>query len=240
MMPVETWNYHDGATALRGEIHRPKGHPNGRAVLVVHEADGIGGNVRRHCAMLADRGYLAAAADLHGDGRVLNGDEVPSAIQAFRDDPAFFRRRVRAGFDAMCAIPGVAPERSAAIGYCFGGAAVLELARSGAPVAAVASFHGLLTTARPAEADGVSARILACTGALDPLVPPADVAAFQEEMTAAHADWQLLVFGRALHSFTNDGVDARGDPRMAYDRIADVQSWSVLLRFLDDSFVTAP
>ena len=235
-MTGEIWHYRDGDVALRGEIYRPVGHPNGRSVLVVHEADGIGGNVRRHCAMLAERGYLAAAADLHGDGRVLEGEAVASAIAAFRDDLALFRHRVRAGFDAMAMLPGVAGERSAAVGYCFGGAAVLELARSGAPIAAVASFHGLLTTALPARAGVVSARVLACTGARDPLVPPADIAGFQQEMTDADADWQLLVFGRALHSFTNDQVDSRGDPRMAYDRIADVQSWEVMLRFFDDTF----
>ncbi len=234
-MTGEIWDYRDGTVLLRGELYRPVGHPNGRAVLVVHEADGIGGNVRRHCAMLADQGYLAAAADLHGDGRVLEGVEVASAIATFRRDPALFRRRVRAGFDAMCALPDVVPQQTAAIGYCFGGAAVLELARSGALVAAVASFHGLLTTALPAAEGGISARVLACTGARDPLVLPADVAAFQQEMADANADWQLLVFGRALHSFTNAGVDARGDPRMAYNRIADVRSWDVLLRFLDDS-----
>ncbi len=237
MTTSETWNYRDGDVALRGELYRPIGNSNGRAVLVVHEADGIGGNVRRQCAMLADQGYLAAAADLHGDGRVLEGDEVMSAIEAFRADPMLLRGRIRAGFDAMCAIPDVAPEHSAAIGYCFGGAAVLELARSGAPVAAVASFHGLLATALPAGEGEIAARILACTGARDPLVPPGDVATFQHEMTNANADWQMLVFGRALHSFTNNHVDARGDPRMAYDRIADVRSWDVLLQFLTDSFV---
>jgi dienelactone hydrolase len=239
-MASEIWTYHDGDAVLRGEVYRPAGYPNGRAVLVVHEADGIGGNVRRHCAMLAEQGYLAAAADLHGEGRVLEGDDVSEAIARFRGDPTLFRHRVRAGFDAMLAIPGVIPTRSAAMGYCFGGTAVLELARSGAPVAAVASFHGLLTTAVPAQAGTVASRVLACTGARDPLVPPGDIAAFQQEMAEADVDWQLLVFGRALHSFTNDSVDGRGDPRMAYDRIADAQSWAVLLRFLEDSFAIAP
>ncbi|MDE0946447.1 MAG: dienelactone hydrolase family protein [Sphingobium sp.] len=120
--------------------------------------------------------------------------------------------------------------------YCFGGLAVLELARSGAPLRAVASFHGLLTTRRPAEPDTVSARILACTGALDPLVPPEDVETFEAEMRASQADWQLIVYGRALHSFTNSSVDGLGDPRMAYDSSADRQSWAALLGFLDESF----
>ncbi len=239
MTIAEAWHYHDGDVALRGEIYQPVGKANGRAVLVVHEADGIGGNVRRHCALLAEVGYIAAAADLHGGGRVLAGDEMTQAIASFRADPTAFRNRVRAGFDALCALPGVDQRYVAAIGYCFGGAAVLELARSGAPVAAVASFHGLLTTARPALPDTISARVLACTGARDPLVPFDDVATFQCEMMDSGADWQLLVFGRALHSFTNAAVDAAGDPRMAYDDVAERRSWKFLLGFLEDTFAAA-
>jgi dienelactone hydrolase len=135
----------------------------------------------------------------------------------------------------MIAASGIPPERSAAIGYCFGGFAVLELARSGARLAAVASFHGLLTTARAAEPGGITTRILACTGDADPLVPPEDVAAFQAEMRAADADWQLLVHGGALHSYTNVDVDGLGDPRMAYDARADELSWAALLTHLGAS-----
>lgn len=232
-MQSRPWHYRDGAQALIGEWYDPTAPANGCAVLVVHEADGIGGNVRRHCALLAELGYLAVAADLHGDGRVLADEAIPGALQAFREDPPHFRRRVRAALDALCAQAGLRPERVAAIGYCFGGFAVLELARSGAPLAAVASFHGLLTTRAPAERGTITARVLACTGALDPLVPQADVAAFQAEMIAAGADWHLLVHGRALHSYTNVDVDRLGDPRMRYDEAADQLSRTSLLRFLE-------
>jgi dienelactone hydrolase len=235
-MNASAWTYADDETELAGELYAPRGPDNGRAVLVAHEADGIGGNVRRHCAMLAELGYTAAAADLHGAGRVLRDDEIPAALDAFRADPAMFRRRIRAALDALCATTGFPPARIAAIGYCFGGFAVLELARSGAPLAAVASFHGLLTTKAPAGKGQVTARVLACTGALDPLVPPADLAAFQAEMTAAETDWHLLVHGRALHSYTNVDVDSLGDPRMAYDGAAARQSWAALLTFLDETF----
>lgn len=235
-MTIEAFAYRDGGIELLGELHKPAGAGNGCAVLVVHEADGIGGNVRRRCAILSKLGYIAAAADLHGGGRVLDGPEIAPAMAGFRADPALLRRRVRAGFDALAEASMLPPDRIAAIGYCFGGLAVLELARSGAPLCAVASFHGLLTTSVPGAAGAVTARVLACTGALDPLVPPEDVAAFQAEMTAAAADWQLIVYGRALHSFTNEAVDGMGDPRMAYDRLADRQSWAALQGFLDDSF----
>jgi dienelactone hydrolase len=233
---IEDFTYRDGDLVLKGELHRPTGAGNGRAILVVHEADGIGGNVRRRCAMLADLGYVAAAADMHGGGRTLHDDEIGSAMDRFRADPPLLRQRAAAGVDALMGRAGVTADRTAAIGYCFGGLAVLELARAGSAIRAVASFHGLLNSRAPARKAAVTARILACTGALDPLVPPGDVAAFQAEMTQAKADWQLIVYGGALHSFTNAAVDALGDPRMAYDRSADVQSWAALIGFLDNSF----
>ena len=232
----EPWHYQHDDLSLDGEIHRPSGAANGRAVLVVHEADGIGGNVRRRCAMLADMGYVAAAADMHGNGRTLGEAEIAPAMARFQADPPLLRGRVTAGLEALIATMGVGPDRIAAIGYCFGGLAVLELARSGAAVKAVASFHGLLTTQAPARAGAIKARILACTGALDPLVPPDHVTTFQAEMMAAQADWQLIAYGRALHSFTNVAVDGLGDPRMAYNPSADRQSWAALCGFLDESF----
>lgn len=235
-MDSKPWHYQVGSTELVGEWYAPIPPANGRAVLVVHEADGIGGNVRRRCALLAGMGYVAAAADLHGGGRVLPDVEIPGALAAFREDPPLFRRRVRAALDALCRDAEVPCERTAAIGYCFGGLAVLELARGGAPIAAVASFHGLLTTRAPAGPGAVAARVLACTGALDPLVPQADVAAFQAEMIAAGADWHLLVHGPALHSYTNVDVDGLGDPRMAYHAASDRQSWAAFETFLEQSF----
>ena len=232
---IERFAYYHGTLPLVGEIHQPTGPANGRAVLVVHEADGIGGNVRRRCAMLASLGYVAAAADMHGGGRTLDAAQIEPAMARFKENPALLRGRVTAGLEALAASTGLPLRQIAAIGYCFGGLAVLELARAGSAIQAVASFHGLLTTRAAAERDFVTARILACTGALDPLVPPDDVAIFQREMTKAQADWQLIVYGGALHSFTNMAVDDLSDPRMAYHPSADRQSWAALLTFLDES-----
>ena len=228
--------YSHAGLELRGELYRPGNAGNGRAVIVLHEADGIGANVRRHSAMLADDGYVVLAADMHGGGRVLDGDAMRDAVDRFRQDPDLVRDRVAAAVDALGLASGIGTGMTAAIGYCFGGFTVLELARSGAALRAVASFHGLLTTARPAAKGAVAARVAVYTGALDPLVPPQDVASFQQEMMEAGADWQMSIYGKALHSFTNRTVDRLGDPRMAYDAEADRASWADMLRFLDESF----
>ena len=229
--------YRDGEVALHGMLERPA-EPNGRAVLVVHEANGLGDNARRRTRMLAELGYLALAADLYGEARSFGGEEAVREMNRLRDDPAVLRQRVQAGLDALLSMEGVDPRRTSAIGYCFGGLAVLELARSGAGLAAVVSFHGLLTTALPAAPGRIQARILACTGAKDPLVPLEDVTAFQQEMDAAGADWQLIVYGRALHSFTNRNVAGGADPRMDWDPSADRQSWAAARLFLDEALGT--
>lgn len=233
-MAALPWQYSDGDLGLMGEIYAPDA-ANGATVLVVHEADGIGGNVRHHCTMLAELGYLAAAVDMHGGGRVLEGTEMQTALHNFRADPHYLRRRLAAALTAIQKRSDVERDRIAAIGFCFGGTAVLELARSGAPLKAVASFHGLLSTSAPATPGTIKARIMVATGALDPLVPPNDVREFQSEMALANADWHLLVHGRALHSFTNRAVDDLGDTRMAYDPAAHHLSWAALQAFLCDA-----
>jgi dienelactone hydrolase len=227
-------DYRHGEVDLTGLLELPSS-PNGRAVLVVHEANGLGDNVRRRAQMLAELGYVAFAADLYGGARTYAAAAAVEQMDRLRGDTETFQARVRAGLDRLAEVEGVDRSKMAAIGYCFGGTAVLELARSGAPVAAVVSFHGLLTTPQPARAGEVQAKILACTGAKDPLVPLADVTAFQEEMAAAEADWQLIVYGRALHSFTNPNVRGMGDPRMDHDPSADRQSWAAALLFLGEA-----
>ncbi len=238
--PGQRHVYLDGDVELIGELYRPSGQANGKGMLVVHEADGIGGNVRRHCAKLAEDGYVVLAADMHGGGRVLQGEEMFAALERFKDNPSLIRQRVRAGFDELLAVSGLDAARCAAIGFCFGGFTVLELARSGAPVAAVGSFHGLLTTKEPAQPDRKMARIAVFTGDRDPLVPPEDVAAFEAEMRQAQADWQLTNYGPAFHSFTNEDVGSLGDPRMRYDRAAHSLSWKALKDFLDISLAPSP
>lgn len=221
-----------------GEFHMPVGVANGRAALVLHEAPGITSNVKRRCAMLASLGYIVFAPDLHHSGRALDSDEIRSAVAAFRNSPQLLRDRVEESLNRLCTVADVSRQRVAVLGYCFGGMAALELARSGAHVAAVASFHGLLSTNSPARAGQVQAPILACTGGLDEFVPAEDIFSFQKEMTAARAQWELIVYGQAKHSFTNIDASIFGDHRMQHDPYADKKSWASMLDFLDMAYAT--
>ena len=226
--------YADGDVRLVGQLAVPEGAGPFPAVLVAHEIDGLGPHVRLRAEMLAQIGYVALAADNYGDGGLYEGDEARAHMDALMADPDVLRRRMQAGLDALAALPEVDPTRLAAIGYCFGGLCVLELARSGADLAGVVSFHGILSTRLPAEPGAVRARILVAHGDKDPLVPRAQVTAFEDEMDAAGADWQLIAYGNARHAFTNPNVVGRENDVLAYDPSADRQSWAAMLAFFGD------
>ncbi len=229
----ETIVYRDEEEELHGLVEWPE-RPNGAAILIAHEINGIGVNVRQRAQQLAALGYVAFAADHYGKGEVFEGEEATARMNALRSDTERFRRRVRAGFDTLLDVADVDPSKCAAIGYCFGGQAVLELARSGAPVSGVVSFHGIFDTGAPAVRGKVRSRVLACTGYLDPLVPPDQIARFQSEMHAAEVDWQLIAYGRAYHAFTNPNVQGNNGT-LAYDLSADRQSWAAAQLFLEET-----
>ncbi|WP_058642971.1 dienelactone hydrolase family protein [Pseudacidovorax intermedius] len=212
-----------------GVLWQPTGPANGRAVLVLHEAPGITSNVRRRGAALAALGYTVFAPDLHRAGRALDRDESHAAVAAFQHDPLLLRQRVAESLAHLCRACGAAPAQVAVLGYCFGGMAALEFARSGAEAGLVTSYHGLLATRVPAPRGGVRMPLMVFTGALDPLVPLADVAAFQQEMLDAQARWRLVMYGQARHSFTNADAGGFGDPRMQHDAEADADAWAQTL-----------
>ncbi|MDE2403425.1 MAG: dienelactone hydrolase family protein [Sphingomonadales bacterium] len=222
--------YADGDVALTGWLSRPAGAPRA-AVLVFPTIANTTPNVERKAQALADAGYLAMIADFYG----VEVPDFPSAgplAQALRADPQVYRRRLAAALEALRAhAPGVP---LATIGFCMGGQAALELARSGADIAVAASFHGLLDTQLPASAGAVKARLLVCHGDADPMVARSAVAAFQKEMDAAGADWHLHVYSGVRHGFTDPGSDARGLDAIKYDASADRQSWSALLALFDE------
>jgi len=152
-------------------------------------------------------------------------------------DPAVLRARAQAAFDVLAKDPHVDRTHIAAIGYCFGGTVALELARSGADLAGVVSFHGGLGTANPADARNIKGKILVCTGGDDKFVPPDQVTAFENEMRDAGVNWQVIVYGGAHHAFTNPDADSHHLPNIAYNADADRRSWASMKAFFDEIFI---
>ncbi len=204
-------------------------------ILIVHEWMGPGENVKRRARMLAELGYVAFAADMYGvDVRPQNAGEAAVAMNDVLADPEALRERLKFAVARLQADPRVDPKKIAAIGYCFGGACVLGLARSGADIAGVVSFHGALSTTAPATMKP-AAKILVLHGAEDPFVDAHKVDKFMQEMRAVHADWQLVHYGNAVHSFTNPGAtDAQAG--FCYDATADARSWQHMRVFFDEIF----
>jgi dienelactone hydrolase len=206
------------------------------SILVVHEWTGVGDYVKRRAEQLAGLGYIAFAADIYGKGvRPQTVAEASAEAGKYRADRKLMRDRVRAGLAALKSSPGVDPAKTAAIGYCFGGGTVLELARSGADVKGVVSFHGNLDTPDPKDASNIKARVLVLHGGADPFVPFTQVEAFKNEMEAAKVDYQLVVYGGAQHSFTNPASDGKLVGAL-YDARADSRSWAEMKAFLAGLF----
>ena len=149
------------------------------------------------------------------------------------------RARVNAALDTIRGLDVVDPKRIAAIGYCFGGATVLELARSGADVAGVVSFHGGLGTPNPGDAKNIKCKVLALVGGDDPSVPPAQVEAFEQEMRQAGVDWQVNIYGGAVHSFTNPASGNDSSRGAAYNEKADKRSWQAMRLFFGEIFAAS-
>jgi dienelactone hydrolase len=206
-------------------------------VLVVHEGGGINEHPKQRAAMLAELGYVALACDMYGGGQFVSDRARRGQLMGeLRSEPAKLRRRVQAGLDALAAEASVDPGKLGAIGFCFGGMTVLELARSGAPIAGVVSFHGILDTEQPAEAGAIKARVLVLHGSADPFAPMAKVAAFSEEMQRAEANWQVNVYGGAQHGFTRVDAAQLGMAGVAYHAEADRRSWQAMQSFFVDAF----
>jgi dienelactone hydrolase len=230
-MDFEPIPYADGDIALTGLLARPSGLPRA-AVLVFPTIMNTTPAVEAKAQALAEAGYLALIADFYGQ-RPANFDEARALAASIRPDPHAYRRRLKAGLKALATLPVAEDLELAAIGFCMGGQAALELARDGAPLFAVASFHGLLDTGLPAEPGKITARILVCHGDADPMVPRSQVLAFWEEMDAAQANWHFHSYSGVKHGFTNP-VKVKGNPAVGYDASADRQSWAAMLGLFDE------
>jgi dienelactone hydrolase len=241
-LKTEDVNYSDGPLNLSGVLAYDPAAPGKRpGIVVVHEAWGLGAHAIERAKMLAKLGYVALAADMYGDRR--QAADLPAAMELIGDlrtDPAKLRARANAAVDVLRHNPNVDPSKLAAIGFCFGGTTVLELARGGADIKGVVSFHGGLQTAAPATPGAVTPKVLVCTGADDPMIPPAQVNDFEDEMRKASADWQVISYGNTVHSFTNPdaGKTVKLDG-IAYNEQADRRSWAAMRAFFDEIFEAA-
>jgi dienelactone hydrolase len=207
------------------------------AVLVCHEGPGISDVTRDKAKRLAEAGYVAFALDYHGGGKVLDGmPAVMARLGPLMQDPDATRALGRAGLNVLLAQPETDPSKVAAIGYCFGGTMVLELARGGEDLKAVVGFHSGLATARPEDAKNVKGKVLVCIGTEDPLIPADQRSAFEHEMRAAGVDWRMNLYGGAAHSFTNPHAASVGIPGIEYHEPTDVRSWAAMIDLFDEVF----
>ena len=233
---AETVEYHDGDTVLEGYLAYDEASPNPRpGVLVVHEWKGLNDYAKRRAGQLAGLGYIALAVDMYGKGvRAKDHDEAAKLSGMYRNDRALMRRRILAGYEELKRQPLTDASRIAAIGYCFGGTAALELGRSGADVLGIVTFHGGLSNPAPADAANIKGQVLVLHGADDTFVPPEEVAAFEAEMRQAGARYRLIKYPGAVHSFTVPEAGSDPSAGMAYNAEADAQSWEAMRAFLSE------
>lgn len=204
-------------------------------VLVVPEWWGMNEYVQSRARQLAELGYVAFVADMYGGGKVTtDAKEAGSLAGALKGNRPELRKRALAALEELRRRPQVDRERVGAIGYCFGGTTVLELARSGADVKGVVSFHGGLDFPEAPTTGSVTARSLVLHGADDPMVPEEQVAKFMNEMLAAGASVQLVAYPGAVHSFTNPAAGSDKSKGVAYNKDADEKSWAAMKEFLSE------
>jgi dienelactone hydrolase len=230
--------YKLGDTVLEGYLAWDEAKSGDRpGVLVVHEWTGINDHTRQRTEALAKLGYVAFAADIYGKGiRPTAPSDAAKTAGIYKKDRSLMRARARAGLEELKKQKFVDPQRLAAIGFCFGGTTVLELARDGADVKGIISFHGGLSTPTPQDAKNIKGKVLALHGADDPFVKAEEVAAFQDEMRKANADWQFVSYGNAVHSFTNVAAGTDNSKGAAYNEKADRRSWEAMKAFFTEIF----
>lgn len=230
----------DGETFEGRLLAEPREGIPAACVLVAHTIRGRTEFEEEKAQALAGLGYAAIAVDLFGEqARGADKARLRQLMTALREDREMLRRRLLAWLDAARAAPEVDPRRIAAIGFCFGGLCALDLARSGADIAGVVSFHGLLDGAPDLPAAPVRARVLVLHGWDDPLATPDDVLALAGELTANGADWQIHAYGNTLHAFTNPAAADHGAGTV-YNADADRRSWTAMRNFLHELFGEQP
>lgn len=237
-MQTQDVRYSEGGVEFLGYLAFDETAPGRRpGVLVFHEGLGLGEHIMERTRRIAKLGYVAFAPDMFGGRRQFSDiQEMSKLLSDLRSDLPTLRARARAALATLISFPQVDGARLAAIGFCFGGSVALELARDGAELGAVVSLHGVLSTRAPAQPGKVKASVLICTGAEDPLAPPDQVAAFQNEMREAKVrDWQVVSYGNTLHAFTNPAAGPATMQGTMYNEQADRRSWLAVRHFLEES-----
>ena len=234
-MELQPISYPVGEREFTGWLADGSGGARVPGLLIAHEAGGLAAHTKERARMLGQLGFVALAADLFGETD-LDLERARAHSLGLRDNVPELRARMHAALAVLQQHAHVDAARLAAIGYCFGGAAAVELARGGAPLAAVAGFHAGILAAPAADNEKIRAKVLLCHGADDPAVPPAQILAFTEALSAAKVDWQLHLYGGIGHSFTNPEIDSWGFAGFAYDEKADRRSWAALRALLDEVF----
>lgn len=235
---MEKVTYKQGDTVLEGFIaYNPELKGPRPGVVLVHDWMGVGEYVQMRARQIAEMGYVAFVADIYGKGvRPANVQEASKQAGIYRGDRPLLRARAQAALDQLTANKRVDAQRVAAIGYCFGGGTVLELARSGAQVRGVISFHGNLDTPNPDDAKQIKGKVLVLHGGDDPYVPAAAVEAFQKEMRDAHVDWEFTAYGGAVHAFSQKGAGDDPSKGAAYNASADARSFDRMKSFFVEVF----
>ena len=238
-MKTEVIEYKDGDVTCRGYLAYDETKTGKRpGILVMPEALGLGTHAKSRAERLAKLGYVALAGDPYGGGKeyATVAEAIKSATELM-SDPVKTRSRGRAALDKLASLPQVDPNKLAEIGFCMGGTFGLELARDGAPLKGVVTFHSGLQTQKPAEPGKLKAKILINTGADDPMVQFDVVKAFEEEMNKAGADWQLISYAKTKHSFTNPDAASAGMPQaLEYNKQTDERSWKAMVNFFEEIF----
>jgi len=209
-------------------------------IIIVHEWWGVNDYIIRRAHMLAELGYVALAIDMYGSGTIAQDtDQAGALMTGILNDMDNGTAALKAGYELLLSQPGVDLERTAAMGYCFGGAMVLHMARLGLPLSAVASFHGALGSFHTAAPGSIRAKILVCHGTADSMVTMDDLEAFKQEMETAQADYEVLLLADAKHGFSNPQADVNAEKYgidLGYQQSADEKSWEALQALLNQVF----
>jgi dienelactone hydrolase len=234
---TETITYKQGDTTLEGYLaYDAKLAAKRPGILVMHEWTGIGPYVKGRVEQLAKMGYTAFAPDIYGKGVRPDQKTAGEVSTKYKNDRALTRQRAEAGLEQLKKHKTVDPAKLAVMGYCFGGMVALELARAGADVKGVVTFHGSLDTPKPEDAKNIKGKVLALHGADDPYVKEDAVKGFENEMRAAGVDWELVKYSKAVHAFTNPEAGNDNSKGAAYNAEADRRSWQAMKDFFAEIF----